>query len=213
MVIDQISRKYPDHSILSEEGSKLRNNADYTWVCDPIDGTIPFSHSVPTCMFSLALVTDGKPIVAATFDPFLDRMFTAIKGHGAFLNNKKIHVSNELFNQHSIIGNGLWHKSPYPIDHVINTINIKYNSICMNLESIVYMGMLVGLGEFVATIYSSIYAHDVAAIKLIVEEAGGLVTDIKGNDQRYDQNIQGAIISNGVVHDELIRLVHEDIKS
>ena len=74
MVIEAIKRQYPDHSVIGEEESNRRDNAEYTWVCDPIDGTIPYVMGVPTNVFSIAMVDkDGQPVVAVVFDPYMKR--------------------------------------------------------------------------------------------------------------------------------------------
>ena len=93
LVIDRVKKYFPSHGVLGEEQSNYVEKADYVWVCDPVDGTIPFSRGMPTCMFSLGLTFKGKPILGVGYDPFIDRLIFAELGKGAFLNGKKIHVS------------------------------------------------------------------------------------------------------------------------
>ncbi len=92
-VLDAVAREFPDHAVLAEEGSRPIPEAEFTWVCDPIDGTIPFSHGVPTSVFSLALVQSGRPVLGAIIDPFADRLVVAEQGRGVTLNGAAIHVS------------------------------------------------------------------------------------------------------------------------
>ena len=87
-LIKKVKEKYPNHGIDGEEEKQLDNN-QYIWVCDPIDGTSMFTNHIPVAVFSLALVKDGKPIIGVVYDPFLDEIYTAIKGKGAFCNNKQ----------------------------------------------------------------------------------------------------------------------------
>lgn len=94
MVSGAINKNFPDHSFILEEGGSTNKKSPYMWLCDPVDGTIPFSHGIPASVFVLALIKDGSPILGVIYDPFLDRMFFAEKGKGAFLNNKKMKVSN-----------------------------------------------------------------------------------------------------------------------
>ena len=89
MVIDTVREVYPDHGVLGEEES-YQPDREYLWVCDPVDGTFPFSHGIPVFTFSLALVQNGEPLVAVIYDPMMDRLASAIKGHGAWLNDEEL---------------------------------------------------------------------------------------------------------------------------
>jgi myo-inositol-1(or 4)-monophosphatase len=203
MVIDAVAENFPGHSVLGEEESNLIEGSEYTWVCDPVDGTVPFSHGIPTCVFSLALVQKGIPIIGVIYDPFMDRLFYAEKGSGAFLNGNKIHVNNSNMN-HSVIS---WESK------TVSYLKAKYPAnTFMSLYTICYEGALVACGSITAAYYGGKWAHDVAALKVIVEEAGGKVTDRDGNEQAYDRNINGALISNGVVHDELLEFIKTNSK-
>ena len=196
LVIDQVAKFFPAHNVLGEEQSSLKNKSEYLWVCDPVDGTVPFSHGIPTFVFSLALVKDGEPILGLVYDPFMDRIFFAEKNKGAFLNGKKIKV-NKLDMSRGVIG---WDNAG------MSEMRKKFPNIaCICLWCICYEGALVASGELQATYYGHIYAHDIAALKVIVEEAGGKVTDKQGKEQRYDQKINGALISNGLVHKQLLK--------
>ncbi|PIR96050.1 MAG: hypothetical protein COT92_03185 [Candidatus Doudnabacteria bacterium CG10_big_fil_rev_8_21_14_0_10_42_18] len=197
LVIKKIKKYFPGQDILGEEESHLVNKSDYVWVCDLVDGTIPFSHAIPTCVFSLALVYKGKPVAGVVYDPFMDRMFYAEKNKGAYLNGKKIHVSGQGLN------NGLvdWESSSCWL------VEKAYpRTLVCRLDSFVYGGMLVAAGELVAAFYPWKYAHDGATLKVIVEEAGGLVTDMYGKEQRYDGKLKGCLVSNKVVHKNLLKV-------
>lgn len=206
LLIKEVRALFPDHSILAEEQNDLRPDSEYAWVCDPVDGTIPFSHGIPICTFSLALVKNGESILGVIYDPFQDRLFSAAKGEGAFLNGQLISVSNksELM---SAIGNCEFHSSaPYDTTTLITNLEMEQGAKMFKLQSFIYPAALVAAGEVAFSIYAYKFAHDAAAVKIIVEEAGGKVTDLFGNDQRYDQTIKGLIASNGVLHDKLVAL-------
>lgn len=206
MVIEAVMQTYPDHAVLGEEESHAQEKAEYVWVCDPIDGTTPFMHGIPTSQFSLALVHNGQPVVGVLYDPYMKRLYTAVKGEGAFLNDSKLQVSDKT----SLAGNFMsspTHKVPlFKVIEVLGSlqkVGVKaYCHFCITYE----VGY-VASGQWVGNIFGYPTAHDIAAVKVIVEEAGGKVTDLLGNEQRYDQPIKGAIISNGLVHDELVALV------
>lgn len=208
LLLKSVKKNFPNHGTLSEEGSDYKGDEEYKWVCDPIDGTIPFSHGIPICVFSLALVKNGIPILGVIYDPFLKRMFIAEKGHGTFLNNKRIKVSDSNTLKNSLIYAAVW-KCLFlkKMEQLISGL-VNKDAICISLGTSIYGSMLVAAGEFVAAITPSIYAHDSVAVKIIVEEAGGKVTDIYGNKQRYDQNTKGCIASNGFLHDEILSLIH-----
>src|SRR3989338_11702533 len=196
LVIDEVRKNFPAHSVIAEEGSSIQEGSEYVWVCDPIDGTIPFSHGIPTCVFSLALVKDGVPVVAVVYDPFMDRLFTAEKGNGAQLNGTTIHVSPAKTLKNAVVGVRVWKFfQRFHFSYAMHNLDHQYDVIPINLMSVIYEGVLVACGELAATFYQHVYAHDVAALKLIVEEAGGKVTDLFGNEQRYDGKIKGAVIS------------------
>ena len=199
MVINGVKKYYPTHGVLGEEESYNSKGKEYLWVCDPVDGTVPFSHGSPTFVFSLALVKDGKPILGVIYDPIMGRMYIAEKGKGAFLNGKKISV-NKL---------GLRHSVAYWDARALSKLWKKYPKVFwLNLYSVCYESMMVASGYAVATVYLYSFAHDIAAVKIIVEEAGGKVTDRDGKEQRYDGPINGALITNGKVHKELLRMIN-----
>lgn len=210
LVIDQVKANYPDHDVLGEEESSLENKSKMLWVCDPVDGTIPFSHGVPICTFSLALVDDGEPILGVTYDPFEDRMFFAEKGNGATMNGNKISVSDSDSIEGRLIDVETWREAKYFFPDLFGLLE-RADATPTRFASLVYPCSLVAIGEYISAIFGGNTAHDIAAIKVIVEEAGGKVTDLFGNEQRYDRDIKGAIVSNGKVHDQLVELVRKGI--
>lgn len=212
LVIDSVKEKFPEHSVLGEEESHQVENSEFVWVCDPIDGTIPFSHGVPISSFSLALVQNGKPILGIIYDSFLDRMWFAEKGKGAFLNNKKILVSSCKNLQRSPIAIANWHKAKFDLRKVTAEL-VWRDAFVFCPCSTVYFGGLVASGEFIVSIFAGESPWDFAAVKIIVEEAGGKVTDLMGNEQKYNQKIKGGIASNGIVHDELLKIIQKNIKN
>ncbi len=208
LVIEQINKHFPDHSIKAEEKSDMQINSKYVWVCDPVDGTSVFSHGIPISTFALALVEDGVPILGVAYDPFMDRLYFAQKGSGAFLNDKPIHVSNSNTFEHEFIDVENTTKSTFKLWKLhenLYTLGAKTS----NLHSTIYACCLVANGEFIATILPHNACHDVAAVKIIVEEAGGKVTNLFGDNQRYDQDIKGAIVSNGHIHDLLLKEINK----
>lgn len=205
LVINEISKAFPDHSINGEEGNHMVEKSEYLWVCDPIDGTKPFTLGIPVAVFSLALVKDGEVIVGVVYDPFCDRMYSASKGNGCFLNGKKIEVSKKAEFTGMIAEQEIYRPGKYNIEHLVTELygrDIRFMGLC----AFIYPSALVAAGQIDFTLFPHTTAHDVASIKIIVEEAGGRVTDIFGNEQRYDQPINGALVSNGLIHEDLVVL-------
>jgi fructose-1,6-bisphosphatase/inositol monophosphatase family enzyme len=210
-VISAIRQKYSEHSILAEEGSFTVEGSQMTWVCDPIDGTFHFVSGVPTFTFMLALLKDGDPVLAVIYDPSTDRMYHAVKKSGAFMNDQPIHV-NDKFD----LSTG---RSAFPgfSADLLDVAHLHLDAITSGVKTfafgcVSYEGLLVATGQTAANIFPLDTPWDGAALKLIVEEAGGRVTNLRGEDQRYDRPTYGLVVSNGRVHDELVRLIHPHLR-
>lgn len=211
LLIKEVRNRYPNHSVFGEEES-LDNSSEYAWVCDPLDGTVPFICGLPVSVFSLALVKDGVPIVGVVYNPFLSKFYTGILGKGAHLNDFPIHVSNKGLDRQSTIDIEVMPWSKYDFTISMHEVSKKTGVYLLQLGSTIHACCLVASGSYEACVFDGSKGknYDIAAIKVIVEEAGGLVTDLFGKDQRYDRDIKGAIVSNGVVHQELLGLVSEE---
>ncbi len=211
-LIEKVKEKYPNHSVNGEE-EKFENNSNYVWVCDPIDGTGMFVARVPVSVFSLALVVDGEVQVGVVYDPFFDKMYTAIKGEGAYCNGEVIHVNNLKLGELGYrLNYEMWNQAKYDTMDIANKLlsQAKISSI----GSVARSCMAVATGYFSCDLFPGIEHGncDIAASSLIVSEAGGIVTDFYGNSQRYDQDIKGAIISNGVSHEKILEYVRSAVK-
>ncbi|OGG60902.1 hypothetical protein A3C86_02775 [Candidatus Kaiserbacteria bacterium RIFCSPHIGHO2_02_FULL_49_16] len=207
LVLEAIQKKYPAHSFVGEEGSRIIES-EYAWVCDPVDGTVPFSHGYPTFVFSLALTKNGESILGVIYDPIMDRLLHAEKGKGAFLNDGRIAVSKDVeFSKRMLIETGGYSKLP-----TLPKVLAAGGCRVFTLYSAVYAGMLVASGELAASIYKSGEPWDGAAVKIVVEEAGGKVTDLEGKEQRYDRATNGFIASNGAIHQKLVDLIRPLLK-
>lgn len=211
MVINRVAETYPEHAVHGEEASS-ENSSEYVWVCDPIDGTNPFSMELPVSVFSLALVVNGSPEVGVIYAPFSEHMYTARKGHGATLNGASIGVSKSGFDVKARMNVDWWVNAKYDVMTPMHRLAYDKNVYILCPGSTTHAGALVARGEFVASIFPGTKGKnvDIAAAKVIVEEAGGKVTDFFGNEQRYDEDLNGAVLSNGIVHDEIIKYLTED---
>lgn len=207
MVIDRVSQEFPEHSVDGEEASS-QGGLDGLWVCDPIDGTNPYAARLAVSVFSLAFVKDGEPLVGVIYDPFTDRMFWATKGGGAFINDQPTRVSQAGLERSSRVNYDQWSDSDYDVLTPLAKLSRETGVYLLSPGSATHMAALVAQGDFVASVFPGTEGKhvDIAAAKVIVEEAGGKVTDLFGNEQRYDRSINGAIVSNGLVHESLVEL-------
>lgn len=206
LVVEKVNKTYPTHSILGEEQSDLKDGSEYTWVCDPIDGTIAYTLSIPTNVFSLALVKNGEVQLGVVYDPYLKRLYSAVKDKGAYLNDTPIHVNDETDITLGRIGTS--GPSGRLLDLASFHAAVERNHLhTIHLTCAIYEGVLVASGQLIGNVFSGNTAHDAATLKIIVEEAGGKVTDLWGNDQRYDRPIKGLVVSNGRVHGELLDIL------
>lgn len=206
LVVETIHREFPTHGIIAEEGGTDYSNQEFVWVCDPIDGTISFARNIPTSAFSLALVHEGKPILGVVYDPHLDGLYVAEAGQGATLGGELIRVSDGKGSR--MVGNLTWLDNTYRTEKVYKPL-IANGMNVMYVHSVVYMGILVARGDLDGVVFPGLSPWDCAALKVIIEEAGGKVTDLFGNEQRYDEPIKGMIASNGILHDRLVGIVRE----
>ena len=206
-LIEKVKEKYPMHAVNGEEES-YNSNSEYVWVCDPLDGTGMYVNHIPVFVFSLALVHNGEPIVGVIYNPNEKKMYYAIKGQGAYCNDIKISVNNNKFGDLGyktnveIFNNNI-------IDEVSLIKKLKNNSKISSIGSVARSCMAIATGDFSCDIFPGT-SHgncDIAASYLIVTEAGGKVTNLYGENQRYDKDIKGAIISNGISHNDILEIV------
>lgn len=213
LVIKRVTERYPAHDIDGEEASQC-HGSKYVWACDPIDGTASFIMGLPVSVFSLALVIDGQPEVGVIYAPFSDHLYWASRGRGAYMNSQPIHVS-----QHSLDGRvemsiDWWPSAPWDVMQVVHDLAYEKDVYVTTVGSTTHAAALVARGEFVASVFVGTKGKnvDIAAAKVIVEEAGGKVTDLFGREQRYDQDIRGAVLSNGIVHEDIVEAMRKLIE-
>lgn len=210
MVINEVKKRFPQHGILGEEIS-YNSHLDTIWVTDPIDGTLPFSLGIPTNVFSLALVVHGEPTLGVIYDPYLDRLYYAQKGGGTFLNDTKIATSKKPDLQRSLIYMPTRIKY-FDIDYVHNCLRDEKVKM-PKYFSATYGLCQVAAGKFNAMLFSNDSVWDVAAAKIIVEEAGGVTSDVFGKPQKYNGPIKGFVASGThELHYKLISLIAKSMK-
>lgn len=209
-LINKVKEKFPNHSVDGEE--EQFGKSDYVWVCDPVDGTAMYARQIPVAVFSLALVVNGESKVGVIYDVFTDTLYSAIKGEGAYKNGEKITVNDyELNDMRSVSNFDMWPEAEYNLYDSIKELGKK--TYFVSVGSVIRGCMCVASGEFNLAIFPGTKRKncDIAAVKVIVEESGGKVTNIFGEEQRYDTDIKGAIVSNGKVHKEVVETIKQKL--
>jgi myo-inositol-1(or 4)-monophosphatase len=206
--ITQASQQFPEYSILGEEESRPLDKAEFTWIIDPLDGTNSFIAGMPLSTCCIALLEDGAPILGVIYDPFMDRLFYAQKGKGAYLNDQKIMVSNAAdWNRQFIHMDMLRTGNPNLV--ALREKLFKDKSKPLSMDSIQLRMALACVGKAAGVMLFLPSFWDTAASYAIGTEAGGIATDIAGNPQRYDQPTNGFVLANPTLHPKLIALIRE----
>ncbi len=202
-IIEVIKQNYPDHNILTEESGEIYQDSEYKWIIDPIDGTVNFANGIPLCCVSIGVEHNGKMILGAVLNPFMNELFVAEKGKGATLNDKKIEVSKK----DKVINSCLVTGFPYTyLDEPNGPLQVFERFIrkgipVRRLGSAAIDLCWVACGRFDGFYEHQLQAWDSAAGFLIVEEAGGKVTQLNG--AYFSPYLPGIIASNGMIHDGL----------
>lgn len=206
-IIDVIQKNYPDHFILSEEAGEIIQDSKYKWIIDPIDGTVNFAHHIPICCISVALEVDKEMVLGAVYNPFLNEFFVAEKGKGATLNDKSIHVSTKEKVENACLVTGF----PYTyLDEPNGPLQVFERFIrkgipVRRLGSAAIDLCWVACGRFDGFYEHKLQAWDSAAGFLIVQEAGGKVTDLTGKP--YTPYQPGIVATNGIIHEEILKWI------
>lgn len=208
-IIEIIKKDYPEHFILSEEVGEIVMDSDYKWIIDPIDGTVNYANGIPLCCVSIAVEHKGTIILGAVFNPFLDELFFAEKGKGATLNDEPIRVSEKAEMNSACLVTGF----PYQLLDEPNGPLDVFNRLIRKGIPLRRMGSAaidlcwVAAGRFDGFYEHKLEAWDSAAGFLIVEEAGGKVTDFMGN--HYSPYQARILATNGKIHEELRTFINE----
>ncbi|MFN5021301.1 MAG: inositol monophosphatase family protein [bacterium] len=208
LIMQIIREEFPDHFILSEEIGEVKMDSSYKWIIDPIDGTINFANGIPLCCVSIGLEKDGEMIMGAVYNAMMNEFFFAEKGQGAFLNDQKLRVSEKDSVRHSCLVTGF----PYVyLDQINGPLEVFGRLIregipVRRLGSAAIDLCWVATGRLDGFYEHKLMPWDSAAGYLMVEEAGGRVTDFNGDS--YSPYQHRIVATNGKIHDELIRWIN-----
>lgn len=203
-IVKIISKNFPTHSILAEESAGIHKNSNYKWIVDPIDGTTNFFHSYPFVSVSIGVEYRGEVVIGVVYDPIKKEMFHAVKGKGAFVNSKRLHVSDVRIIEQSLLSTGF----PYDIrnsneNNIDNWIKFIRRAQAIRRDGSAALDLCyVAAGRFDGFWEIKLKPWDVAAGSLIVKEAGGRVTDFNGNP--YSIYTNRIVVSNAHIHKILL---------
>ncbi len=203
IVIDTILKSYPDHSILAEESGE-QGNSEFQWVIDPLDGTTNYLHSFPHFAVSIALKRRGVLDQAVVYDPLKQELFTASKGAGAYLDNRRIRVSHRNSLEGALLGTGFPFGDSDKLEIFIRSFRAIFpmtsgirraGSAALDL-AYVACGRLDGFWEF------GLNEWDIAAGSLLIIESGGMITDMENKNNYLESG--NIVAANSRIHAELI---------
>ena len=183
-VLDVVRKAYPDHAILAEESGAAAGTAEYEWVIDPLDGTTNFIHGFPQYCVSIAIRHRGALAHGVIYDPNRNELFTASKGRGAFLNDRRIRVSKCTRFSEALVGTGFPFKEVTRVEQYVK----QFRSIITSTAGLRRAGAAaldlayVACGRLDAFWELGLSPWDMAAGALMIQEAGGLVADLSGED-------------------------------
>lgn len=212
-IVERLRAAFPEHRLMAEErgGDDWRTPGPPIWLVDPLDGTVNFAHGFPHVAISLALIVEGQPVIAVTYDPLRDETFTAIAGSGATLNGKPIRVSPTPRLADALLATGFpydrWTAPDNNAERMARFVRRaqgvrRAGAATLDL-AYVACGRLDGFWEI------RLAPWDVAAGILLVREAGGRATDFAGTPEC----LSGAAIvaSNGLIHEEMLAVIREPL--
>jgi myo-inositol-1(or 4)-monophosphatase len=208
-IIGALHDAYPDHGFLGEESGYKDRDAEYLWVIDPLDGTTNFLHGFPQYCVSIGLLHKGVPTQAVVFDPNRNELFTATKGVGAYLNDRRIRVSKTDKLEDALVGTGFPFREIVNLDDYVRMMR-NVMKTCSGVRrpgaaaldlAWVACGRIDGFWEI------GLSPWDMAAGALLIREAGGLVGDLAGEDRFLESGRIAA--SNGKIFAAFLKLLHE----
>lgn len=207
MIAKALSEKYPAYNVWTEESGVINRGSEYTWIADPLDGTVNFASDNPLYCVTIALLRKNEPILGVTYAPIIDELYVAESGKGAFLNRERISVSTteKLEECYAYFCEG-GDKNRLRTGKINGAIYPKVRDL-RKLGSAGLEAAWVACGRGDAYVTTKIEPWDVAAGVLLVREAGGKVTDFRGGAWKTERS--DLVFSNGRVHESILELVRD----
>jgi len=208
-IIDLIREKYPGHSIIAEERGFLKGNSDYTWIVDPLDGTRNFLHELPYFGVSIALERKRGVFLGVVNLPCFDELYSAEKGKGAYLNGDRITVSKKSLEESLLLYESEFRR-------IGKLATMPFSDLATSVSAVRIFGSasvsltLIASGKAEAYITYNVKPGDIAGGALILEEAGGVVTDLKGTP--WNSQTKSVVATNCIIHEEVLKTLRCKLK-
>ena len=210
IIIDTIRKNYPHHAILAEESGSSGEH-EFTWIIDPLDGTKNFMHGLPHFAVSIAVMQKSRIEHALVYDPIRHEVFSASRGHGAQLNNRRLRISQQTNLQHALLGTGFPYRENQSLEPYLAILKdlmavssgIRRAGAATLDLAYVAAGRLDGFWEF------GLQPWDIAAGALLIKEAGGIVGDAKGGE---DYLTTGNLVAgNAKIFKSILQVIHQHL--
>jgi len=207
LIVKRLQAEFPSHHIVAEEGGERAGSSEYRWYVDPLDGTTNFAHGYPFYCVSIGVEENGEQVCGVVYDPVRDELFSAARGAGAYCNGERLQVSDVQSLSHALLITGF----PYSFRERLDTVMHQFRQFMVESQAVrrggaaaldlcyVAAGRLDGFWELM------LQPWDTAAGRVILEEAGGRVTDFKGGP--FSIYMKEILASNARIHDEMIEVL------
>jgi myo-inositol-1(or 4)-monophosphatase len=210
MLIEELQRARPGYGFVGEEGGTIEGpDKTHRFIIDPIDGTTNFMHGIPQFAISIGLEREGQIVSAVVFNPVTDEMFTAEKGHGAYLNDKRLRVAARKTLADAVVATGMpniGHGDDVRANYLAQVRDVLAVTAALRRFGAASLDLcFVAAGRFDAFWESGLSSWDMAAGLLIVKEAGGLVTDLHGGERPLQ--LGHILAGNEHLHPQLLKLL------
>ncbi len=206
-ISDYLMQHFPDTAVHAEESGKNRSESDYLWLIDPLDGTKNYVHAFPVFCVSIGFAYRNEVQVGVIYAPSTGELFTAIRGEGAFLNGEPIRVSATREMRHCMIATGFPHAAKQYLDIYLQT----FRKIFLRVSAVRRAGSAAldlaytACGRFDGFWEFKLNPWDLGAGIVILQEAGGVITDLIGGDRYFETG--DIVAANPVIHAEMIRIL------
>ncbi len=210
-IISIIQKAYPGHAILAEESGQ-QNGSECQWIIDPLDGTTNYLHGIPQFCVSIAMREKNKLQLGVIYDPLKEELFCATRGEGATLNNRRIRVSRQRDLKGSLIGTGLPYRAEQELDRYLATLRalLKKTSGIRRAGSAALDLAYVAAGRFDGFWEFGLNVWDIAAGTLLIQEAGGLVSDMEGGHHFLESG--NIVAANSALYKDFITALNTAMK-